>query len=72
MDTADANAVRLLVHSLTSLAADPEAQFACLGAWSPNELAEDHQAPAFNAQWMTLLLFIKRRLPYRYMHITDR
>lgn len=48
----DSRAVRLLADSLTNLAAEPAVQLAYLGAWSPDELAGDHFAPAFNASWM--------------------
>ena len=49
----DANYVRLLVESLTNLAADPESQLTYLGpVWDTAELAEDHVAPARNVGWL--------------------
>ena len=46
--------VRLLVESLTLLAADPKVQIAYIDqpGLSADDLAEDHVAPAANAEWM--------------------
>ena len=45
---------RMLVESLAILAADPQAQISYIDqtGFETDDLAEDHVAPAKNAQWM--------------------